>query len=342
MNFELNDVASSSSSSSSQSDDDGETNGSSSSDHEVDETLAYEVRSALHLAVGKICREEDNAEKSSTTAENSTNNNSPTFAMSKDAIVALTDLTYHYSTTLLSNDLVTFSKHAKRQTVKTDDVLLMARKDKKGMLSELKRIMSDNPDLYTERSKKKTKGLKSSAAVQKRKKAVNQINKRASAATTKSKGKSKGSEKGGGKKKGGILSSSDDSSDESVDNAIFKERRKKLDLERSKQRKSCSHRSRGGNARQDDDGSDGERSLNANEDSFDNNDNSGSSEEEVEFHFGMMASNKKKKGGVDKKNEKKKKKKKKKSKQKKNDSSVDLSDSDDGDSEDMVIDLAGD
>ena len=338
MNFELNDVASSSSSSSSQSDDDGETNGSSSSDHEVDETLAYEVRSALHLAVGKICREEDNAEKSSSTAENSTNNNSPTFAMSKDAIVALTDLTYHYSTTLLSNDLVTFSKHAKRQTVKTDDVLLMARKDKKGMLSELKRIMSDNPDLYTERSKKKTKGL--SAAVQKRKKVVNQINKRASAATAKSKDKSKGSEKGGGKKKGSILSSSDDddSSDESIDNAIFKERRKKLDLERSKQRKSCSHRSRGGNARQDDDGSDGERSLNANEDSFDNNDNSGSSEEEVEFHFGMMTSNKKKKGGVEKKNEKKKKK----SKQKKSDSSVDLSESDDGNSEDMVIDLAGD
>ena len=154
MNFELNDVASSSSSSQ---DSDEDRSGSSSCDHEVDEGLAYEVRTALHLNVGKICRAEDEKESS---ADGNTN---PSFTMNKEAIVALTDLTYHYSTSLLAKDLLTFSKHAKRQTVKTDDVLLMARKDK-GMAAELKRIMADNPDIYTDATKKKSKRGNSGAA----------------------------------------------------------------------------------------------------------------------------------------------------------------------------------
>mmetsp|Transcript_1546 Transcript_1546/g.3296 ORF Transcript_1546/g.3296 Transcript_1546/m.3296 type:complete len:313 (-) Transcript_1546:412-1350(-) len=262
MNFELNDVASSSSSSSpSQSDQEDD-----SSDQEVDENLAYELRSALHLAVGKICRAED---KAAMDAESS-----PAFTMSKDAIVALTDLAYHYSTSLLANDLVAFSKHAKRQTVKTDDVLLMARKDKKGMLAELKRVMDENPDVYTEGTKKPKARLKSSVAAAARKKVSAKISKRSNS-------KSKDTTKKGKQSIGSSSSSSSSSSDDdSHGDDALKIRRRKLELERKNLHKSAF---RSGNAKDDRLDLD---NLIANNDSFDN------SSSGIEFEFG--ASKKKK------------------------------------------------
>ncbi len=49
------------------------------------------------------------------------------------------DLTYHDATSLLANDLVSYSRHHTwRVLVQTDDVLLMARKDENRMLLELR------------------------------------------------------------------------------------------------------------------------------------------------------------------------------------------------------------
>ena len=49
------------------------------------------------------------------------------------------DLTYHDATSLLANDLVSYSRHHTwRVLVQTDDVLLVARKDENGMLLELR------------------------------------------------------------------------------------------------------------------------------------------------------------------------------------------------------------
>ena len=82
----------------------------------------------------------------------------PGFAMSRGAIAALTDLAYRYSTTLLTDDLVAFSEHAGRRAVKTDDVLLMARKDGRGMLAELRRAMAEDPDRFGEGAKRRRGG----------------------------------------------------------------------------------------------------------------------------------------------------------------------------------------
>ena len=104
MNFEL-DVSSSSSSSSSEG-----------APNNEDNQIDYDLRLALHLAVGKVCRAEEKAESSSNgnhhdgdDANLAIGSTGPKMAMSKEAISALTDLTYHYATTLLANDLVDFS-----------------------------------------------------------------------------------------------------------------------------------------------------------------------------------------------------------------------------------------
>ena len=291
MDYEASESSSSSSSSSSQSNED-------SSDYEVDEALAYEIRTALHLAVGKICRaEEKESCNSSGTNNNNNNTSSSVTTMSKEAIVALTDLTYHYATSCFANDMVSFSKHAKRQTVKTEDVLLMARKDKNGMLSELKRIMNDNPDVYTENSKKKG-GLK--AALQKRKNVTAKIAKQSNN-KSKTNGKAKGIGKGKKGKKDSILSSSSSSSfsssssDDGGGIDILKQRRKTLELERAKQKKALKSKSTFRKGKAKDDGSDLADFI-VNNDSFDTNNtsmNNSSSSDEIEFD---AAPSKKKKG----------------------------------------------
>ncbi|KAL7532811.1 hypothetical protein ACHAXR_004862 [Thalassiosira sp. AJA248-18] len=273
--MELNDVASSSSSSSSSSSPQSNHEDDSGSDHEVDQSFAYELRSALHLAVGKICLAEDNAERD----DAGMSSGSPALAMSKDAIVALTDLTYHYSTSLFANDLVAFSKHAKRATVKTDDVLLMARKDRKGMLAELKRVMADNP-IYTEGTKKpklSARSRSSSGVAAARKKA-----------STKSKGNKNRPNSKPKSASRSVLSSSSSSSSSSSDDSeddVVKQRRRKLDLQRNNLNKRGSYLSGAGR----DDGHD----FIAKDDTEDNSESSSSGNE---FEFGAPNSQKKASG----------------------------------------------
>lgn len=89
-----------------------------------------DIRAALHFAVGRICREEQDDE--------SGRENAP--RMSSRAIAALTELTYQYATTSLASDLVCFSKHANRRTINVDDVKLVARKNPERLLASLERF----------------------------------------------------------------------------------------------------------------------------------------------------------------------------------------------------------
>jgi len=100
------------------------------------------LHQALHYAVGTICRsiEENEAHD---------NNNSPNDKcdrphMCKNAIEALTQLTYHYATRCLRTDLIAFSTHANRKTITHDDVKLVARKNPE--LLESLEIICDGED----------------------------------------------------------------------------------------------------------------------------------------------------------------------------------------------------
>jgi len=221
--------------------------------------------------------------------------------MSRDAIAALTDLTYHFSTTLLANDLVAFSKHAKRQTVKTDDVLLMARKDRKGMMAELKRVMAENPDRYSEggaknpiksRVRSKSTGgrtRRTTAATTTTTTTMTAASlaarKRASASKSSHRSSNKTNKRLGSSSKGfknpgnqSILSSSSSStSDDSNEDPVVARRRNKLELERRNLNKGA-FRSSGNDANTAKSGDDG----------FEND---GSSSSDVEFDFGANKGN---------------------------------------------------
>lgn len=147
---------------------DQEDNSSSSSDddNEVDETLVRELREALHFSIGKICRAEElaAAQEIENDGDDGSNNDGmmtttttkkTNTVMTKDAIVALTELVYHYTTSSLANDAVAFSNHANRRTVKAEDVLLVVRKDKQ-ILAELKRKMKPAESTSSKRGNNST------------------------------------------------------------------------------------------------------------------------------------------------------------------------------------------
>ena len=92
------------------------------------------IQKALHYAVGNICREEESAEQNQATAIRTGSSSSTTTVMSREAIEALTQMTYHYATTCLAQDLASFCRHGNRKTIKVDDVMLVARKNPGGFL----------------------------------------------------------------------------------------------------------------------------------------------------------------------------------------------------------------
>lgn len=160
--------------------------GSSSDDSEVDETLVRELRESLHFCVGKICRAEElaaardgDANKDDDESDNgmttSISKKTDT-VMSKEAISALTELAYHYSTSSLANDLCAFSNHANRRTVKADDVLLVARKEKH-ILAELKRKVAASQPPAEPSNKGGNSTAKAAAVGSKKKKNTNNAKK---------------------------------------------------------------------------------------------------------------------------------------------------------------------
>jgi len=158
--------------------------GSSSDDTEVDETLVRELRESLHFCVGKICRAEELAAAREGNRDDDESDNGMTTSiskktdtvMSKEAIAALTELAYHYSTSSLANDLCAFSNHANRRTVKADDVLLVARKEKH-ILAELKRKVAASQPAAESGNKGGNSTAKAAAAGSKKKKNTNNTRK---------------------------------------------------------------------------------------------------------------------------------------------------------------------
>jgi histone H3/H4 len=88
-----------------------------------DDTEERDIRAALQYAVAQICMEEEMSDAST--------------HMSSQAVAALSELVYQYSTKCLSNDLIAFARHASRRTITLDDVRLVARKDPEGLQSKL-------------------------------------------------------------------------------------------------------------------------------------------------------------------------------------------------------------
>jgi len=114
------------------------------------------LKNALHFACGKICQEEE----SSTQISLASVENNP--KMSKKAIGALTELSFHYAK-CLSSDLLAFSKHAGRKTITTADIKLVARRNPRGLLDALEGFC-DNQSAHAKekRSKGKNKSMSTS------------------------------------------------------------------------------------------------------------------------------------------------------------------------------------
>jgi len=107
------------------------------------EDSSADIVKALQYHVHKICGRRIEEDKKNV-------------VMSKDAVNALTEFTYHYATTCLANDLVMFSQHRKSKTVNADDVKLVARKDPSRLGAHLERCHTELIEKQ-EQSKKKKK-----------------------------------------------------------------------------------------------------------------------------------------------------------------------------------------
>jgi histone H3/H4 len=119
----------------------------SSENHETDEQMNLNIRSALHFSIGQISLLEDQKDAATTGVR-----------MSAEAISALTELAYQYATTSLASDLVCFSQHASRRTIHVDDVKLVARKSPDRLLVALESFCDDNDD-HKQNSNTTTKTL---------------------------------------------------------------------------------------------------------------------------------------------------------------------------------------
>jgi len=80
------------------------------------------LKRSVQYSVGELCRAEEQQDG---------------VEMSADAVTALAELTYHYATSSLANDLVAFSAHRGSKMIHVDDVKLVARKDPNKLLPAL-------------------------------------------------------------------------------------------------------------------------------------------------------------------------------------------------------------
>jgi histone H3/H4 len=105
-----------------------------------------DLRAAVQYAVAQICTEQELSARSE---------------MSSGAIQALSELTFQYATTSLSNDLQAFSSHANRKLINVDDVMLIARKN--ATLRQKLNVFSD-ATLSPPTRKRQTDTIKSRSA----------------------------------------------------------------------------------------------------------------------------------------------------------------------------------
>lgn len=257
--------------------------GSSSEDSdEVDETLVRELRESLHFCVGKICRaEEEVAAKIIGDNDNSDDDDIMATSsskkvdtiMSKEAIAALTELVYHYSTSSLANDLTAFSNHANRRTVKVDDVLLVARKEKH-ILAELQRkLQSTAIGQWSNKGNSTT--TTAAAAGKKKTKKTNSNNNNTARKSPKPPLVNSGKKKTTKTKSSSMLldsssSSSSSSSDSDIDSMVKIRQRRRLDLKQKNLNKTAfGQGARNNNKDDDDDDSSSDSSSSSSDDGLD-------------------------------------------------------------------------
>ncbi|KFP70672.1 Centromere protein S, partial [Acanthisitta chloris] len=102
------------------------------------------LRAALHYAVGGLCQEVEEDKD---------------VRFSKQTIAAITEITFRQCETF-AKDLEMFARHAKRSTINTEDVKLLARRSS----SLLKYITQKNEELASSNMEQKEKKKKKSSA----------------------------------------------------------------------------------------------------------------------------------------------------------------------------------
>lgn len=112
---------------------------SSDDDYDQGKIERMQLAKALQFKVGTLCRQEEDEEHQGSTQKKN-------IRMSQSAIVALTELTYHYATKCLGPDLIQFSQHANRKTINVDDVKLAARRNPNGVLDSLQNFCENHQD----------------------------------------------------------------------------------------------------------------------------------------------------------------------------------------------------
>lgn len=112
---------------------------SSDDDYEQGKIERMQLAKALQFKVGTLCRQEEDQEHQGSTQKKN-------IRMSQSAIIALTELTYHYATKCLGPDLIQFSQHANRKTITVDDVKLAARRNPNGALDSLQNFCENHQD----------------------------------------------------------------------------------------------------------------------------------------------------------------------------------------------------
>lgn len=95
------------------------------------------IQRSLHYEIGTICRALEKEELS-------TAKDDSTIQISREAMAALTELTYHFSITSFAYDLSSFSAHGNRSIINGKDVKLALRKAPRRIREQFDKICADN------------------------------------------------------------------------------------------------------------------------------------------------------------------------------------------------------
>jgi histone H3/H4 len=99
----------------------------------------HNIQRSLHYEIGNICRAHEQEELSTSTAKDAS-----TVTISREAIAALTELTYQFSITSFANDLSSFSAHGNRSIINGRDVKLALRKAPRRIREQFDKLCAEN------------------------------------------------------------------------------------------------------------------------------------------------------------------------------------------------------
>jgi len=99
----------------------------------------HNIQRSLHYEIGNICRALEQEELSTSTATDDSR-----VTISREAIAALTELTYQFSITSFANDLSSFSAHGNRSIINGRDVKLALRKAPRRIREQFDKVCVEN------------------------------------------------------------------------------------------------------------------------------------------------------------------------------------------------------